>query len=237
MEHEKIKTGIETLDAILEGGIPRKHSILLAGSCGTGKTILSQTFLFTGAKYYNEPGLYISLSESKEKMLSYLSHFEFFDQRVIEEQKIRVVDITEDLRLRNLEPLTVESVMNIIISVIKETKAKRVVIDSVTAICNSLNKEANIRDFLFELGLQLQYLDCTTILISEIPPMSFQYSVFGIEEFITDGVILMREIETKGGDLLRTLQVIKMRGVAHTRNRNIVEITNKGIELKPMFEI
>jgi KaiC/GvpD/RAD55 family RecA-like ATPase len=237
MKFEKIKTGIDSLDGLLDGGIPAKHSVLLAGSCGTGKTILSQSFLFAGAKYYNEPGLYISLSESREKMLSYLSNFDFYDQRVIDEQKIRVVDITEDLRLRNLEPLTVQSVMDVILTVIKENKAKRVVIDSITAICNSLNKEANIRDFIFELGLQLQYLDCTTILISEIPPMKFQYSVYGIEEFITDGVILMREMENTGGDLVRTLQIIKMRGVAHSRSRNLLEINRSGIEIKPMFEI
>jgi len=234
---EKIKTGIEELDSILEGGIPRGHSVLLAGSCGTGKTILSQEFLFAGAREYDEVGIYISLSESREKMISNLESFEFYDAKMMEENKIKIVDITQDARLMNLEPLTVNGVMNMISSIIRDSEAKRVVIDSVTAICNSLGNEKNIRDFLFELGLQLEYLDCTTLFISEVPPMEFTYSVFGVEEFIADGVILLREMEDKTGNLIRTLQVVKMRGVHHSRARNAMEITQTGIQLKPMFEI
>jgi len=231
-----MKTGIEGLDNILGGGIPKGQSVLLAGSCGTGKTILCQQFLFTGAKEFNETGVYITLSESRDRMLKNLESFEFYDKELIESDKIKIVDITQDARLMNLEPLTVKGIMNMVTSIIRDSDAKRVVIDSVTAICNSLGNERNVRDFLFELGLQMQYLDCTSIFISEIAPMKFQYSVFGVEEFITDGVILMREHEEKG-DLIRTLQVVKMRGVSHSRNRHIVEISTKGVELKPMFEI
>lgn len=233
---EQVKTGIEGLDNILEGGIPKGQSVLLAGSCGTGKTILCQQFLFTGAKEFDETGIYISLSESRDNILKNLESFEFYDKELIESDKIKIVDITQDARLMNLEPLTVKGIMNMVTSIIRDSDAKRAVIDSVTAICNSLGTERNIRDFLFELGLQMQYLDCTSIFISEIPPMKFQYSVFGVEEFITDGVILMREHEEKG-DLIRTLQVVKMRGISHSRNRHIVEISTTGVELKPMFEI
>lgn len=231
-----VKTGIEGLDTILGGGIPEGHSVLLAGSCGTGKTILCNEFLFTGAKEFDETGIYISLSESRDKMIANIEQFEFGDRELIESGKIRIVDITEDARLMNIEPLSVKGVMGMITSIIRDSGAKRVVLDSLTSICNSLGNDKNIRDFLFELGLQMQYLNCTTILISEIPPMKFQYSVFGIEEFITDGVILLMELEEKG-DLLRTLQVVKMRGVDHSRIRHIMEISLAGVELKPLFEI
>lgn len=233
---EKVKTGIQELDNILDGGIPRGHSVLLAGSCGTGKTILSQQFLFTGAREFDETGIYVSLSESRDKMIRNLESFGFYDQKLVESDKIKIVDITQDARLMNLEPLTVNGIMNMISSMIRDSGAKRVVLDSLTAICNSLESEKNIRDFLFELGLQLEYLECTTLFVSEIPPMKFQYSVFGVEEFIADGVILLTELEQKG-DLIRTLQVVKMRGVNHSRARHIVEITGDGIVLKPMFEL
>jgi len=232
---KKLKTGVEELDRILEGGIPAGHAVLLSGSCGTGKTILTQQFLFTGAKKFNEVGLYISLSESRDKMMENLSGFDFYDQKIVDEGKVKILDITQDARLMNMEPLTIKALMNMISSIIRDSKAKRVVIDSITAICNSLETERNIREFILELGLQLQYLDCTTILISEVQPMSLRYSVYGIEEFIADGVILLREMEQKA-DLLRTLQVIKMRGVNHSRTRQILEITEEGISLKPWFE-
>lgn len=232
---KKLNTGVEDLDRILEGGIPSGHVVLLSGSCGTGKTILSQQFLFTGAKKFDEPGIYISLSESKEKMIENLRVFKFYDEKIIEDGKVKILDVTQDARLMNLEPLTTRALINMIASMIRDSKAKRVVIDSITAICNSLETERNIREFVLELGLQLQYLDCTTILISEVQPMSLKYSVYGIEEFIADGVILLREVEQKA-DLLRTLQVIKMRGVNHSRMRHILEITHEGISLKPWFE-
>jgi circadian clock protein KaiC len=232
---EKLKTGIEELDKILDGGIPVGHVILLSGSCGTGKTILSQQFLFTGAKEFNEAGIYITLSESKDKMMDNLKGFSFYDQKLLDEGNVKILDITQDARLMNLEPLTIKGMLNMISSLIRDAKAKRVVVDSITAICNSLGSEKNVRDFILELGLQLQYLDCTTIFISEVPPMKLKYSVFGVEEFIADGVILLKEEEQKA-DLLRTLQVIKMRGIHHSRSKHLLEITKDGIVLKPWFD-
>jgi circadian clock protein KaiC len=81
----------------------------------------------------------------------------------------------------------------------------------------------------------LMYLDCTSILISEIPPLTFKYSMFGVEEFIADGVIMLSEFERKG-ELLRALQVIKMRGINHSRNKHVMEILREGITLVPMFK-
>ncbi len=233
---ELIKTGIPELDEILNGGIPKGNSVLLSGSCGTGKTILAEHFLFNGAKKYDETGIYISLSEPRDKIISNLEPFKFYDPKLVEDDKVKILDITQDARLINLEPLTVNGIINMISSIIRDSEAQRVCIDSLTAICNSLGTEKNIREFIFELGLQLGYLNCTTLFISEIPPMTFQYSVYGIEEFIADGVILLREHEDKG-ELIRTLQVVKMRGVHHSRNKQILQISEEGIILKPMFEL
>lgn len=77
------KTGIKTLDAALTGGIPKGYIVLLAGSSGTGKTILSQEFLMRGAKLYGEPGIYISLSESPKKMIANMEHFTYYDPELI----------------------------------------------------------------------------------------------------------------------------------------------------------
>ena len=231
---EKLKTGIDTLDAILDGGIPKSHSVLLSGSCGTGKTIVSQIFLFEGAKK-GETGMYISLSEPPDKMIKNLEDFKFFDIKLIRNGKIRIVDITQDSRLKGMDPTDVRGVINLIRSMIQEADAQRVVIDSVTAISRAMGEDQKVREFIMELGFQLCYLGCTSIMISEIPPQQFMYSIYGIEEFIVDGVILLSEFEQKS-DLLRTLQVIKMRGVNHSRSKHLMKISNEGIELVPMFE-
>ena len=232
--HELIKTGIPGLDGILGGGIPRGHTILLSGSCGTGKTILCEEFLFNGAKE-GEPGVYIALSEPKEKILKNVDNFKFYDKSLMDNKMVQFVDITTDARLKGLELQNVPGVISLMRNVIEENNAKRVVMDSVTHLAEALGGEEKIRDFIFELGLQLSYIDTTMVLISEIPPQKFIYSVFGVEEFIADGVILLTEFERKG-DLIRALQVIKMRGVDHSRSKHILKITDEGVNLIPLFK-
>jgi len=231
---ELVETGIKGLDEILMGGIPKGHCVLLAGSCGTGKTVMCHQFLFEGAKV-GEPGVYISLVEPTDKILKNMASFTFCNQRLIDEGKVRIVDMTQDVRLRGIEFSNVEGLIGIIKSIIEDNGAKRVVIDSITALCENIGERSKIRDFILELGFQLMYLECTTIMISEIPPQTFKYSVWGIEEFIADGVILLSDFERKG-DLIRSLQVIKMRGVAHSRNKQVMKIMDEGINLLPMFK-
>ncbi|VVB55369.1 Circadian clock protein kinase KaiC [uncultured archaeon] len=235
MSADRIKTGIKTLDEILDGGIPKGHVILVAGSCGTGKTTLVQQILFDGAKNNNEVGIYISMSEEREKLIRNLEGFTFFDKKLIDTGQIRIIDISQDARLMGINMQNVQGLLNLIRSVVEENNAKRVVIDSITALCEALKEPEKIRDFIFELGMQLAYSGCTTFLISEIPPQTFVYSVFGIEEFISDGVLLLTEFERKG-ELLRALQVIKMRGVKHSRNKYVLKILEDGINLVPMFK-
>ncbi|MFH1835247.1 MAG: ATPase domain-containing protein [Methanobacteriota archaeon] len=231
---ELIKTGVPGLDGILGGGIPRGHTILLAGSCGTGKTILCEQFLFNGARE-GEAGIYIALSEPKDKIVKNIEGFKFYDKKILDDNMVSFVDITTDARLKGLELQNVPGIISLLRSLIEENNAKRVVIDSITHLAEALGGEDKIRDFIFELGLQLSYIDTTLIMISEIPPQKFVYSVFGVEEFIADGVILLTEFERKG-DLIRALQVIKMRGVDHSRSKHIVKITDEGVNLIPLFK-
>jgi len=230
----RVKTGVEGLDNILGGGIPEGHTILLSGSCGTGKTTLSMQFLFAGARE-GEVGMYISLTEPRDKLIRNMEDFTFFDKSLIEAGKVHLVDVAQDARLKGISLQNVTGLLNIIRTIITETGAKRVVIDSITAIAELLKDTEKIRDFIFELGYNLSYMNTTLIMISEIPPMTFKYSIYGVEEFIADGVILLTVLERKG-ELIRALQVIKMRGVNHSRNKFVLNIIPDGIVLMPLFK-
>ncbi len=231
---EQVKTGVEGLDEILAGGIPKGHNVLLAGSCGTGKTILGEQFLFDGARK-KEVGIYIALAEPREKIVKNMEDFKFYDQKLVDSGMVKIIDVSQDVRLRGLDMQNVSGVINLIRSIVQDNNAKRVVLDSITSLGEALGEEKKIRDFIFELGMQLAYMGSTMIMISEIPPQTFVYSVFGVEEFIADGVILITEFERKG-ELVRTLQVIKMRGVNHSRNKYVLKITEDGVNLIPMFK-
>jgi KaiC/GvpD/RAD55 family RecA-like ATPase len=93
-----------------------------------------------------------------------------------------------------------------------------------------------IRDFIFKLGSSLAAMKCTTFLTSEVPPRKFQYSQYGIEEFISDGIMFLGDVERKG-DLIRTFQIVKMRGAAHSRTKYAMSISSKnGVELTQLLK-
>ena len=229
------ETGIKALDGLLNGGIPRGYIVLLAGSSGTGKTILTQEILLRGAKAHDENGIYISLSESPKKMLANMENFRYYDSEVVRSGRVKVVELKEEAGLRRRRTPDPDEILRTIRTLVEENDVKRLVIDSITAICRSLENDEIIREFITNLADNLDILGCTSILVSEIPPREVTYSVFGVEEFVSDGIFLLGEFERKG-DLLRTFQVVKMRGVDHPRHKEILHITRDGINLIPMFK-
>ncbi|MFH1403880.1 MAG: ATPase domain-containing protein [Candidatus Altiarchaeota archaeon] len=234
MVKEKLNTGIRELDELLGGGIPRGHVVLLSGSCGTGKTILSHQFLFEGAKK-GESGLYISLTEPSGMIEENLEEFSFYDKKYVDEGLVNIIDVEEECILGNLSERTPEYLVKTISDVINNKNRRRIVLDSVTALADDIEDEAMLRDFLLSLRRKLMKERSTLILISEIKPMTFEYSKYGVEEFVSDGVIMLSELERKG-DLIRTLQVIKMRGIDHSRNKQVMKIMKEGIVLNPIFK-
>jgi len=240
VDRPRCVTGIELLDKELTGGIPLGSTVLIAGGSGVGKTTLSMEFLVNGTKF-GEKGVFFTATETVTKLKKYLRNYDFFDERLIKSGEISIIDlwsISDRLGL-NPEHYSLEEA-NILFEVIrdiaKELDAKRLIIDSITSLCYRLQSPEMIRDFIFKLGTSLASMYCTNILTSEVPPKSFQYSQYGIEEFIADGIIFLGDIERRG-DLIRTFQVIKLRGTAHSRTKFAMTMSSKnGVQLSPMLK-
>lgn len=238
-ERSRCVTGIEGLDTVLYGGIPRSNTVLLTGSCGTGKTSLALEFLIHGATK-GENSLFLSVTEDAEKMLANIIPYNFFDDDFVKSGKLVFIDLPvmyERLGMTKAE-LTMEEIdllVTAIVSLAKELKTKRLVIDSITSVCYKLKTSEKIRDFILKLSKSLSALDCTSILVSEVSTQSSTYSTFGVEEAISDGIVLMANMERRG-DLLRTLQVIKMRGTMHSRAKYVLDLTPEGVLLVPLLK-
>lgn len=234
------KTGIEELDLQVSGGIPTGSTVLMVGSSGSGKTTLCMQFLINGAKL-GERGVFFTITEPLFKLTKNMEGFKFYDKKLIESGMVNLIDlriISERLGL-NTEKYSIEdaaALLDVLRDIADELNVKRLAIDSITALCYRLQTKEMIRDFIFKLGSSLAAMKCTTFLTSEVPPRTFQYSQYGIEEFIADGIIFLGDIERKG-DLIRTFQIIKMRGIPHSRTKFAMSISSKdGVELAPLLK-
>lgn len=236
---DRCETGIPELDQILRGGIPRGNVILLAGGSGMGKTTLAMEFLAHGAEQ-GEKGLFLSVTEPVTQLERNVKEYAFVQPKFFTEGNIRLLDLRAVVRKMGIPPgqdYTLEdseALADALEAIVREYNLKRLVIDSITGICQRLEQTARIRDFIFRLGLSLSELGCTTLLTSETPPRELRYSMFGVEEFISDGIIFLSELERQN-DLVRTLQVIKMRGTEHSRARFMMDISEFGISLAPLL--
>ncbi|HEC89011.1 MAG TPA: hypothetical protein ENI44_00310, partial [Thermoplasmatales archaeon] len=224
------RTGIVELDDILGGGFPKGAVVLLAGSSGSGKTILSFQWIFEGVKC-GERGVYVTLTEPVFKLLENLEKLSYYDRGAVERGDVKLIDLREEFPDRIAES---KDIINYIAEEVKALGARRLCIDSITAIAYQYNDRASIRSFIFELGKMLAVLGCTTILISEVHD-SDRYSVYDVEEFISDGIIRLDQVKRDDG-LQRIIRVVKMRGRSFPSEEIPLRISKDGIHLFPKLK-
>lgn len=189
-ERERCLTGIDGLDNVLNGGIPRNNTVLITGSCGTGKTSLSLEFLLHGAQK-GEKGLYIAATEPPDKMMVNMIPYDFLEEKWVENETVAFQDLQELYEAAKIEDPEIdqkgsEALVKAILKAVKDRKVQRLVIDSITSICARLQTEDRIREFIKGLNHGLADVDCTALLVSEVPAGSHLYSPYGVEEAVVE---------------------------------------------------
>ena len=238
-ERERCVTGIDGIDHILNGGVPRGNTVLVSGSVGTGKTSICIEFLVRGA-LFGENSLYLSVTEPTEKLLKNVIPFDFFDEKLMRQGKLQFIDLPKIYEKLGIDKEVVDmesarKLVETIGGIVDEHRVRRLVLDSVTSVCYGLRDQERIRDFLLRLGATLSAKGTTSLLVSEISSSDHGYSRWGVEEALTDGVIVTGNLERRG-DLLRTLQVVKMRGTTHSRAKYVLDLTTSGVLLVPLLK-
>jgi len=209
---EKVSTGVDGLDPLLEGGFPRGSVILVAGSPGTGKTVLSAQFIVRGADV-GEPGIYVSFTEDRDRFIRNMSRHLGRDLKGLEDQrKISILDLS------SVKGEGVSANVELILDEVESLQAKRLVIDSFSAMTESFKEPLDVRAMARTvLGRLPRRMGCTTIVIEEVPTTE-PIGGLGPEEFVSDGIIVLRRkwFEER---FLRELEIVKMRGVAFEESR------------------
>lgn len=205
MARRFVPTGVEGLDDILGGGFPRKSLITLAGCPGTGKTVFSAQFLYRGCRDYGENGVYASFAESKDAFYENMANFGFDFKKLEAKGKFRFLELST-VKEKGL-PVVVE----LILKEIAETGAKRLVVDSFSALAQAFKDSHEARVLLHSVISKICRLyECTSLFIIEHLCENDRMS-FGVEGFVADGIL-----HFKKGSVwhrpLRELELLKMRG-------------------------
>src|SRR5512136_3176476 len=138
-DRDRCATGLEGLDTILYGGIPRSNTVLLTGSCGTGKTSLALEFLIHGAMK-GENSLFVSVTENSDKLLTNIIPYMFFEKSLIKSGRLVFVDLPimyERLGMTKAE-LSMEEIDLLVAAISRlatELGTKMLVLDSITSVC------------------------------------------------------------------------------------------------------
>jgi len=229
---ERVKTGIPGLDDILHGGIPKRNVVLLSGGPGTGKTILAQQFLYNGL-INGESGIYVALEEHPVQVRINMSQFGWDPREYEARGMFAIVDaftagIGEAAKREKYvvrAPDEFEALIDVLRAAVRDVKAVRAVVDSVTTLY--ITRPAAARGMVLQLKRVLSGLGCTSFLISQVSVTERGFGGPGVEH-AADGIIRLDldEIESR---LYRSLIVWKMRGTSHSMSRHPFEITDKGV--------
>ncbi|HAA29526.1 MAG TPA: circadian clock protein KaiC [Cyanobacteria bacterium UBA11371] len=231
---EKIRTLIEGFDDISHGGLPVGRATLVSGTSGTGKTLLAAQFIYNGITYFDEPGVFVTFEESPTDIIKNAYSFGWDLQKLIEDGKLFILDASPDPEGQDVVGnFDLSALIERLQYAIRKYKAKRVSIDSVTAVFQQYDAASVVRREIFRLVARLKQVGVTTIMTTEREQEYGPVARFGVEEFVSDNVAILRNV-LEGERRRRTIEILKLRGTTHMKGEYPFTITNDGINIFPL---
>jgi len=231
----KCPTGIQGLDEITAGGLPRGRPTLVCGGAGCGKTLLAAEFLVRGAVQFDEPGVLMAFEETEKELTANVASLGFDLANLVRRKKI-VVDYVhiEGAEVRESGDYDLEGLFVRLGHAIDSIGAKRVVLDTLEVLFASLPNEAILRSELRRLFRWLKDKGVTAVITAERGRESF--TRHGLEEYVSDCVILL---DHRVNDQIATrhLRVVKYRGALHGTNEFPFLIGEEGISVLPITSL
>src|SRR5580765_824681 len=231
----KCPTGIQGLDEITGGGLPRGRPTLVCGGAGCGKTLFAAEFLARGATQFGEPGVFMSFEETGAELKANVASLGFDLASLVRRKKILLEHVhIEPSEIHESGEYDLEGLFVRINHAIDSIGAKRVVLDTLEALFAGLPNEAILRAELRRLFRWLKDKGVTAVITAERGRE--QLTRHGLEEYVSDCVILLdhrihEQIAT------RHLRVVKYRGALHGTNEFPFLIGDEGISVLPITSL
>src|SRR5581483_6811751 len=142
----KSPTGIQGLDEVTGGGLPRGRPTLVCGGAGCGKTLLAMEFLIRGATDFGEPGVFMAFEETSEELAQNVRSMGFDLDRLVEQNQLVVDHVyIERSEIEETGEYDLEALFIRLGHAIDSIGAKRVVLDTIEVLFAGLSNESILR--------------------------------------------------------------------------------------------
>ena len=223
---ERVPTGIVEFDKMVQGGLVRKSTNLIAGSAGAGKTVFAIQYLVSGIEKYDEVAMYLTFEERKESLYDDMREFGWDLAKYEREGKFIFLHYKPEQMMK-----IITDGGGVVETIISESKVKRMVIDSITSFSLLYKDVLGKKEAALELFDLVSKWGVTCLLTSE-EESAYEKTMAASLEFEVDGIIIMYHAKLKG-KRIRALEILKMRGTDHSPDTVEVDITKRGLEIKP----
>ena len=231
----KTPTGINGLDEITEGGLPKGRPTLICGEAGSGKTLFSIEFIVRGATKFNEPGVFVAFEEKSEELALNVASLGYDLNKLIAQKKIRIDHVHIDRsEIEETGEYDLEGLFIRLDHAINSIGAKRVVLDTIENLFSGLSNDGILRAEIRRLFVWLKNKGVTAIITGERGEGKLTRQ--GLEEYVSDCVILL-DHRIQSQISTRRLRVVKYRGSVHGTNEYPFLIDEDGISVLPVTSL
>jgi circadian clock protein KaiC len=231
----KAPTGIQGLDEITLGGLPKGRPTLLCGGAGCGKTLLSMEFLVRGALQYNEPGVFVAFEETARDLTENVASLGYDLEDLIKRKKLAIDYVRlEKTEIEEAGEYDLEGLFLRLGDAIDSIGAKRVALDTLEAVFSAFSNIFILRAELRRLFAWLKEKGVTAVITAERG--DGMLTRHGLEEYVSDCVIVLdhridQQIST------RRMRVLKYRGSSHGTNEYPFLIDREGFSVLPITSV
>jgi circadian clock protein KaiC len=233
---QRVPTGISGFDQVAIGGLPAGRSTLITGTTGSGKTLFAIEFLARGIQRYEQNGVFVTFEETADDIRRNSVSLGFPITEWEAAGKWAFVDASRDL-LREAPTIGGYDFSALVLRIeteIRRVGATRVALDSLGAIFTRFQDIGVVRHEMFRIAAALEELMVTSVLTAERPTEYDGVSRYGVEEFVFDNVVILRNV-LHDERRRRTVEIVKLRGTAHHTGEWLFTIDPKdGIVIMPL---
>ena len=233
---EKLETGIPGFDLITLGGLPKGRTTLVTGTAGSAKTVVAVQFLAEEIKSDGGSGVFVTFEESPEDIRNNMTGLGWDIRAWEEEGRWAFVDasLNPDREEVVSGPFDFSALVARMEHAIKRVGARRVAMDSLGAVFTQYEDRSIVRRELFRLASTLKQIGVTAVLTAERTEEYGNIARYGVEEFVADNVIILRNI-LESEKRRRTIEILKFRGTVHQKGEYpFTIIPRQGVVVIPL---